>query len=197
MYTSKLWGTWSAGSLWIWYMGMIIESSNQREKPVWESEYMLLSQVLSQVCPVYHKLLVTVGEHAMAWQGNQKSCAALAKTGHCVQAMKQAVLLIERVNREIFKSNMINLNQTGFWIAHDWNKAANPLYSVRRLTSCKHMLNSTEVNRTRAQAKVCYWRGTEWWTEPKQIPWVWEALMEERQDSCVQFTDKQKFFNYI
>lgn len=50
----------------------------------------------------------------MAWQGNQKSCAALVKTGHYVQVVKQAVPLTERVNREILKNKMNNLTHTGF-----------------------------------------------------------------------------------
>lgn len=124
-------------------------------------------------CPVYHKLLVTVGEHAMAWQRNLKSCAALVKTDHYVQAMKQDVPLTERVNSETLKNKINNLNEKGFWRAHDWNKAANPLYWVRCLwlvlNTC---LTPAEVYRTGTQAKVCYWRRTEWWTEPEQIPWV-------------------------
>lgn len=70
--------------------------------------------MLHEECPVYQKLLVTVGEPAMAWQGNQKSCAALVKTGHYVQVVKQAVPLTERVNREILKNKMNNLTHTGF-----------------------------------------------------------------------------------
>lgn len=107
--------TWLAGSLCIGYMGMIIESSNQREGLVWESKYMLLSQALlcfTRMSCV--SLLVTVGEHAIAWQGNQKPCAVLVKTGHRVQAMKQAVPLTERVNGEILGNKINNLNQMGF-----------------------------------------------------------------------------------
>lgn len=42
----------------------------------------------------------------MAWQGNQKPCAALVKTGHRVQAMKQAAPLTERVNGEILGNRL-------------------------------------------------------------------------------------------
>lgn len=58
-------------------------------------------------------LCITSGhcsEHAIAWQGNQKPRAALVKTGHRVQAMKQAVPIIERVNAEILGNKINNLN---------------------------------------------------------------------------------------
>lgn len=50
----------------------------------------------------------------MAWQRNLKSCAALVKTDHYVQAMKQDVPLTERVNSETLKNKINNLNEKGF-----------------------------------------------------------------------------------
>lgn len=92
---------------------MIIESSNytvvhyQRERKVWENEYILI--LFYKGCYAHHKLLVTVGEHSVTWQGNrQKFGAALVKTGHCVQAMKQALSLIERIDRDIVENKMNN-----------------------------------------------------------------------------------------
>jgi len=99
---------------------MIIESSShsavcyQREGKVWGNEYVLLSEAPScftrGVLPTMSFWSLRVNT---LWPGKgiprQKFGAALVEKGHYVQAMKQAVPLTERVDREVMENIMNNL----------------------------------------------------------------------------------------
>lgn len=66
--------------------------------------------MLHKGCSVYHRLLVTVGERTTAWRGNSLTeiWCSFSKKQATVQAVKQAVSLIERVDREILETKMNN-----------------------------------------------------------------------------------------